>query len=104
MSRLCFLVVPAAVTPPELLGALTHSFSADWTLLSRGERGSLLFGRDICRGNGGDECSFTGNGAVAEDRGEGERCGDPGGGGGDGVRARGDRGMFPADFLRGERY
>ncbi len=59
------------------------SFSADWTRLSRGERGgSALFGRDICLTNGGEEWSLTGKDWPIEEvmsewlgRGEGERCG-----------------------------
>lgn len=37
------------------------------------------------------------------ERGEGERCGEDAGGG-EGVWARGDSGMLPADLRRGERY
>lgn len=105
-SRLCFLLPPAAVPPNEPLVVLfRHSFSADWTLFSSGDRGgSALLGREICRTIGGEECSFTGKAGAPADRGEGDLGGDPACCVGDGVRASGDRGMFPADFLLGDRY
>lgn len=60
------------------------SFSADWTRLSRGERGgSALLGRDICLTKGGEEWSLTGKDWPIEEvrsawlgRGEGERWGE----------------------------
>lgn len=63
------------------------SFSADCTLLSSGERGgSALLGRDSCLPSGGDKCSLVGKAWVPwPDRGDGERCGDTAGGGGEGV-------------------
>lgn len=109
-SRLCFR--PPAAAPPEGEEGEPEreaaSFSADWTLLRRGERGgSALLGLDICLTRGGEECSFTGNDwpmAPWPGSGEGERWGELLCGVGDGVRARGDRGMLPADLRRGERY
>lgn len=88
------------------------NFSADWTLFRSGERGgSALFGREIWRTSGGEECSFTGKDCMrlqlaklCPGRGEGERCGEVDCDVGDGVCAKGDSGIFPADFLRGERY
>lgn len=60
------------------------SFSADWTRLSKGDRGgSALFGRDICRTSGGEEWSFTGKDWPIDEvmrpwlgNGEGERWGE----------------------------
>lgn len=102
---------PPAAAVAEGGGA---SFSADWTLFRSGERGgSALFGLEICLASGGEECSFTGKegpapggGAVAPwaCSGEGERCGEQLWGVGEGVRASGESGMFPADLRRGERY
>lgn len=89
------------------------SFSADWTLFSSGERGgSALLGREIPLTSGGEEWSFTGKDWPTAGgargawpcSGEGERCGEQLWGVGDGVRASGERGMFPADLRRGERY
>ena len=74
------------------------SFSADCTRLRRGERGgSTLLGREICLASGGEECSLTGKDWAWPGRGEGERWGEVDWGVGEGVRARGERGMFPAD-------
>lgn len=85
------------------------SFSADWTLFRSGERGgSPVLGREICLTRGGEECSFTGKAGGARGAwpcsGEGERCGEQLCGVGEGVRASGESGMFPADLRRGERY
>lgn len=81
------------------------SFSADCTLLRRGERGgSPLLGLEIWRASGGDECSLTGKDWPRGWLGDGERCGEVLCGVGEGVRASGDRGMLPADLRRGERY
>lgn len=101
MSRLCFrLPTPAPptasffsppVAAPAAAAAATEgeegaleseaaSFSADWTLLSSGERGgSALLGLEIWRASGGDECSLTGKdwptaaAAAWPGSGEGER-------------------------------
>lgn len=57
--------------------------------------------------SGGEECSLTGKEGPRWgwlESGEGERCGEVLCGVGEGVRARGERGMLPADLRRGERY
>lgn len=68
-------------------------------------------GLEICLTRGGEEWSLTGKVWPIEvelspwlDKGEGERWGEVLCGVGEGVRARGDRGMLPADLRRGERY
>lgn len=68
-------------------------------------------GLEICLTRGGEEWSFTGKDWPIEEeptawlgRGEGERWGEVLCWVGEGVRARGDRGMLPADLRRGERY
>lgn len=107
-SRLCFrAAAPTAAGDDAEPDSEAASFSADWTLLSSGERGgSALLGRDIWRPSGGEECSLTGKAGPAAwpGRGDGERCGELPCGVGDGVRASGDSGMLPADLRRGERY
>lgn len=80
------------------------SFSADCTRWRRGDRGgSALLGRG--RVMGGEECSLAGKVCVVLElptewpaMGGGEDVV------GDGVCASGDRGMFPADLQRDERY
>lgn len=69
MSRLCLRLptaAPTATASPDVdegeLEREAASFSADCTLLRRGERGgSALLGLDICLTRGGEEWSFTGN-------------------------------------------
>lgn len=65
-------------------------------------------GRTIWRTTVGGEFTFTGKACAVLEmatecplrRGDGERCGDGGWGVGDGVRAKGERGMLPADLRR----
>lgn len=98
-SRLCLRSAPFLSAPSE-----APSFSADCTRLSNGERGgSALLGRG--RTTGGDECSLAGKLCVVCElptvwpgSGGGDACV------GDGVCARGDSGMLPADLQRAERY
>lgn len=81
------------------------SFSADWTLLSSGERGDSALLATVWRTSGGGEaCSLLAAVGGGASSGEGERSGELPGGGGEGVRASGDSGMLPADLRRGERY
>lgn len=80
------------------------SFSADCTRCSRGDLGGSA---DLGRGRamGGEECSLAGNiwvvlelPTVCPVKGGGEEVV------GDGVWARGESGMLPADLQRAERY